>query len=116
MEPLATGGTRGERRKMHKLFGFEGYPNGMTMQKAIKMMWPAKNRKSGERWLRVQGKAKAGTASIGSSTDGTGAIDANSAIITANVTPLVATLDSPYGVTLVVVSTCSSRPPYKYMI
>jgi hypothetical protein len=66
-------------------------------------MWPAKNRKSGERWLRVQGKAKAGTASIGSSTDGTGAIDANSAIITANVTPLVATLDSPYGVTLVVV-------------
>eukprot|EP00966_Prymnesium_polylepis_P154770 3573915-Prymnesium_polylepis.1 len=40
------------RRKRHLLSGFEGYPNGITMDKAVKLMWSSKNRKSGERILR----------------------------------------------------------------
>jgi hypothetical protein len=85
--------TSSGRRKLLKLPVFEGVPL-VSADKAVRLTWSTKARKAGDRIRRVRGEAKAGTEGNTFRTMGE---------VTAHVTPLVATLDSPLGVTIVVV-------------
>ena len=82
------------RQRKQWLTDVPGFPSGISSDKAVRMTWSSNKKKSTERMKRVQGAAKAGTAApTAGGTEGE---------ITSMQTPLLAVLDSPAGVTLVV--------------
>ena len=90
----AAPGASGRRKRLK--IDFEGYSNGVTADKGVRLKWGSKKgRQSSERIHRVRGQSKAGTSGE--------AEEAVTGEIVAGITPLIATLDSPEGVTLVVV-------------
>ena len=95
-EEVVEEATAPSRRKLKKI-NFRGAE--MTLDKAVRLVWPEKGRKAGERIRRVQGDCKAGTCPGG-------AIEEVSEVM-AKVSPLIATLDSAEGITQVIVLSSS---------